>query len=147
MSDDEMICEINLQQPAEDDIIEVLANYKNIAVVGLSPKEDRASNRVAKYMMGQGYDIVPVNPMHDNILGRRSYSSLLEIPDDVEIVDIFRKPGAVMEIVEQAIAKGAKVVWMQEGIVKNDAAQKAQEAGLKVIMDRCILKEHIKWKS
>ncbi len=140
--EDEMACEISLTPPSDEDIIHVLQNYNKIAVIGLSPKEDRASNRVAKYLQDHDFKIYPVNPMHDNILGEVSYQTLLDIPDDIEVVDIFRKSAAVPEIVDQAIEKGAKIIWMQEGIVNNRAADKAREAGLKVIMDRCILKEH-----
>ncbi len=140
--EDEMACEISLTPPSDEEILHVLKNYTKIAVIGLSPKEDRASNRVAKYMQDHDFKIYPVNPMHENILGETSYPALLDIPDDIEIVDIFRKPAAVPDIVDQAIKKGAKVIWMQEGIVNNRAADKAREAGMIVIMDRCILKEH-----
>lgn len=142
---EEMACEISLSQPSEREIVKVLKEYSKIVIVGLSPKEDRDSNRVAKYLMDEGFEVVPVNPNCDEILGQVSYPSILDIPGEVEVVDIFRKPSAVMGIVDEAIAKGAKVIWMQEGIVNNQASDKAKEAGLKVIMDRCILKEHAKW--
>ena len=141
--EDEMVCEISLTPPSNEDIIHVLKDYDKIAVIGLSPKEEKASNRVAKYLQDHDFKIYPVNPMQKEILGETSYPTLLDIPDDIEIVDIFRKPAAVPEIVDQAIEKGAKVIWMQEGIVNNRAADKAREAGLTVIMDRCILKEHV----
>ena len=137
-----MVCEIALTHASDEEVVDVLTRYKKVAVIGLSPKSERASHRVAKYMMGNDYEIIPVNPMHDEILGKTSYASLLDIPGEVEVVDIFRKPNVVMEIVEQAIEKGAKVIWMQEGIVNNAAADRAREAGLKVVMDKCILKEH-----
>jgi len=140
--EDDMVCDMVLTQATDEEIVNILTGYKKVAIVGLSPNNERASFRVAKYLMGNGYDIHPVNPMHEKILGKTSYASLLDIPDDVEIVDIFRKASAVMEIVEQAIEKGAKVIWMQEGIVNNAAANKAREAGLKVVMDKCMLKEH-----
>ncbi|MCK5038751.1 MAG: CoA-binding protein [Thermoplasmata archaeon] len=137
-----MVCEIPLTQATDEDIVDVLTRYKKVAVIGLSPKSERASHRVAKYLMDNDYDIIPVNPMQDEILGKTSYASLLDIPGEVEVVDIFRKPNVVMDIVEQAIKKGAKVIWMQEGIVNNAAADRAREAGLKVVMDKCMLKEH-----
>ena len=137
-----MVCEIPLTQATDEDIVDVLTRYKKVAVIGLSPKSERASHRVAKYLMDNDYDITPVNPMQDEILGKTSYASLLDIPGEVEVVDIFRKPNVVMDIVEQAIKKGAKVIWMQEGIVNNAAADRAREAGLKVVMDKCMLKEH-----
>ena len=140
--EDDVVCEMVLAQASDEEIVDVLTRYKKVAVVGLSPNNERASFRVAKYLMGNGYEIHPVNPMHDKILGKTSYASLLDIPGEVEIVDIFRKASAVMEIVEQAIEKGAGVIWMQEGIVNNTAANRAREAGLKVVMGKCMLKEH-----
>ena len=145
MQDGDMICEISLTQPSEKEIVEVLKEYNKIAIVGLSPKKDRDSNRVARYLLDKGFEVVPVNPNCGEILGQVSYPSILDIPEEVEVVDIFRKPSAVMGIVDEAITKGAKVIWMQEGVVNNQASDKAKEAGLKVIMDRCILKEHAKW--
>src|SRR4030088_589520 len=103
--------------PAE--IAEILRNSKTIAVVGLSPKPDRPSHGVSAYMQAQGYRIIPVNPGHPEILGEKAYKSLLDVPETVDIVNIFREPSAVPEIVDQAIAKKAKVIWMQEGIVHN----------------------------
>ena len=140
--EDDMVCEMVLAQATDEEIIDILTRYKKVAVVGLSPNNERASSRVAKYLMGNGYEIHPVNPMYEKILGKTSYASLLDIPDEVEIVDIFRRASAVMEIVEQAIKKGAKVIWLQEGIVNNAAANRAREDGLKVVMDKCMLKEH-----
>ena len=144
MSDE--VCEIVMNEATTDEIADVLANSKNIAIIGLSPKEDRPSNRVAKYLIEQGYEIFPVNPMHDMILGRKSYASVMDIPNDIDIADIFRKPSAVPAIVTEAIGKGAKTIWMQERIVNNAAANEARDAGLAVVMDKCILKEHMKWK-
>ena len=120
---------------------EILRKYKTIAVVGLSPNKMRPSHGVSEYMQHQGYRIIPVNPGHPEILGEKSYRSLEDIPEPVEIVDIFRRSEQVAPIVDSAIAIGAKVVWMQEGIEHNDAAEKARAAGLEVVMDRCILKE------
>ena len=127
------------------DIKAMLDNYRNIAVVGLSPDPAKPSHGVAAYLKRAGYRIFPVNPAcQQEILGEPCYPSLAEIPEPVEIVDVFRRSEFVPEIVEQAIAKGAKVVWMQEGVVNEGAATRAVQAGLDVVMDRCILKEHSK---
>lgn len=125
------------------DIKAMLTKYKNIAVVGLSPDAAKPSHGVAAYLKRAGYRIFPVNPACDReILGEPCYASLDQIPEPVEIVDVFRRSEYVPEVVEQAIAKGAKVVWMQEGVVNEAAATRAVQAGLDVVMDRCILKEH-----
>ncbi len=124
------------------DIKNMLELSKVIAVVGLSDKPDRDSYHVAAYLQQQGYKIIPVNPNAVEILGEKSYSDLIAIKEPVDIVDIFRKPEAVGEIVDQAIQMKAKAVWMQEGVVNEDAARKASQAGLKVVMNKCILKEH-----
>ena len=113
-----------------------------IAVVGLSDKPDRDSYRVAAYMQQQGYRIIPVNPAIKEVLGERLLRSLQDIPGKVELVDIFRKPEAVPEIVADAIAAGAQAIWMQEGIAHNQAADQARAAGLQVVMNKCLLKEH-----
>ena len=135
-------CEFPQMNASAPEIAEILRTSKIIAVVGLSPKPDRPSHGVSAYMQAQGYKIIPVNPGHTEILGEKSYKSLLDIPGPIDIVDIFRDPSAVPEIVDQAIAKKAKVIWMQEGIVHNAAAEKARAAGLKVVMNKCIYKEH-----
>ncbi|QWV94546.1 CoA-binding protein [Geomonas oryzisoli] len=127
------------------DIKEILTKYRTVAVVGLSPDAGKPSHEVAAYLKRAGYRIIPVNPAVDEVFGEKSYPSLAEIPEAVEIVDVFRRSEFVPEIVEQAIAKGAKVIWMQEGVVHEDAARRAREAGLEVVMDRCMLKEHVKW--
>jgi len=111
-------------------------------VVGASPKRERPSHRISIYLKDHGYKVVPVNPGQTEILGDPSYRSLSEVPEPVDIVDIFRDPAAVPGIVEEAIAKKAKAIWMQEGIVHNAAAEKARAAGLKVVMNKCIYKEH-----
>ena len=121
----------------------ILRDSKTIAVVGLSPKPQRPSHQVARYLMGAGYTIVPVNPGQDTILGLPCYPSLKAIPTQVDMVDIFRRPEAVLPIVEDAIAIGAKFIWMQEGIVHKEAAAKAEAAGLIVIMDRCTKIDHM----
>ena len=124
------------------DIKRILESYRNIAVVGLSPDPDKPSYEVADYLQRAGFRIIPVNPACQEILGERCYPTLTDIPDQVEIVDVFRRSEFLPEIVEQAIAKGARVVWMQEGVVNEPAAARAEAAGLAVVMDRCILKEH-----
>ncbi|HJV64557.1 MAG TPA: CoA-binding protein [Geomonas sp.] len=132
---------------ATPDIKEIITSYKTIAVVGLSPDEGKPSHEVASYLKRAGYRIIPVNPACQEIFGERCYATLAEVPDQVEIVDIFRRSEFVPEIVDQAITKGAKVVWMQEGVVNEAAAAKAEAAGLAVVMDRCMLKEHVKLRS
>jgi predicted CoA-binding protein len=111
-------------------------------VVGLSFKLTRASYSVAQYLSSQGYRIIPVNPGYKTIPGEKSYPSLKDIPEPVDTVNVFRAPEHVMPIVEDTIAIGAKAVWLQEGVVNEKAARKAQEAGLIVVMDRCIAREH-----
>jgi predicted CoA-binding protein len=124
-------------------IRKVLRDSKTIAVVGLSPKPHRPSHQVASYLMEAGYSIIPVNPGQDEILGQVCYPNLRAIPGSVDMVDIFRRPEAVLPIVEDAIAIGAQCIWMQEGIINTEAAAKAQAAGLTVIMDRCTKIDHM----
>lgn len=124
------------------EIHEILTNSRTIAVVGLSPKDSRPSNQVARYLQEAGYRVIPVNPGQTEILGEKCYASLLDIPEPVDIVDIFRRPEDVPPVVEQAIAIKAGVVWMQLGIVNEEAAEKARNAGLTVIMDRCLKIDH-----
>ena len=123
-------------------IQEILSNARTIAVVGLSGKRFRPSYGVAEYMQRAGYRIIPVNPRETRVLGETSYPDLDSVPEVIDIVDIFRRSEFVPEIVEAAIRKGAKVVWMQEGVTHEAAARRAEEAGLAVVMDRCILKDH-----
>jgi len=123
-------------------IAEILKMAQTIAVVGLSPKRYRPSYGVAEYLQKAGYRVIPVNPLEAELLGERCYPDLEAIPEAVDIVDIFRRSEFVPRIVEAAICKGAKVIWMQEGVVHEDAARRAQAAGLLVVMDRCILKDH-----
>lgn len=124
------------------EITKILKTSKTIAVVGLSPKISRPSNMVAQYLIETGFKVIPVNPGQEEILGQKCYPNLSSIPTPVDIVDIFRRPEDIPPIVDDAITISAKVVWMQEGIVNQEAAQKAIEAGLKVIMDRCIKTDH-----
>jgi predicted CoA-binding protein len=122
--------------------LRILQEARTIAMVGLSANSMRPSHFVAIYMLAQGYHVIPVNPKETQILGQRCYASLRDIPEPVDIVDIFRDPAAVPPLVEDAIAIGAKVVWMQLGVVNEAAAGRAQDAGLEVVMDRCVKIEH-----
>ena len=121
---------------------EILAAARTIAVVGLSGKRFRPSYGVAEYLQRAGYRIIPVNPEETTVLGEKSYATLDDVPDAIDIVDVFRRSEFVPEIVEMAIRKCAKMVWMQEGVYHEAAARRAEEAGLAVVMDRCILKDH-----
>jgi len=127
------------------DRIRILERYKRIAMVGLSSNPFRPSHFAAIYMRSEGYDVTPVNPREKEVLGLRSYASLRDVPGPIEIVDIFREPAAVPEIVEEAIAVGAKVVWMQLGVVHEEAAERARQAGIEVVMDRCVKIEHARF--
>ncbi|HEX9913172.1 MAG TPA: CoA-binding protein [candidate division Zixibacteria bacterium] len=124
----------------------IFKDSKTIAVVGLSSNPSRPSYSVARYLQSQGYKIIPVNPNEKEILGEKSYPDLVSIPDKIDIVDIFRRSEDVPPVIEQAIEIKAKVVWMQEGIVNEEAAKKASDAGLTVVMDKCMYKEHCKCK-
>jgi predicted CoA-binding protein len=129
---------------ADDPISEILRTSKTIAVVGLSTRRHRPSYGVAEYLKGAGYKIVPVNPECEEVLGEKCYARLEDIPERVDIVDIFRRAKFVPEIVESAIAIGARCVWMQEGVIHAEAAERARQAGLLAVMDRCILKDHVR---
>ena len=123
---------------------EILNSGRVIAVVGLSPRHDRPSYQVANYLKEQGYRIIPVNPTVKEILGETCYPDLASITEPIDAVDIFRRSEEVPDIVEEAIKIGAKAVWMQEGVVNEEAAGRARDAGLMVVMDKCMLKEHQK---
>ena len=127
-----------------DRISELLKSARTIAVVGLTNTPIRPSYGVSHYMQSQGYRIIPVNPNITEWEGEKAYASLLEVPERIDIVDVFRRSEAVPGVVEQAIQIKANVIWMQEGVVHHEAAEKARQAGIFVVMDRCILKEHIK---
>jgi uncharacterized protein len=129
---------------AGDPITQILKTSKTIAVVGLSSRHYRPSYGVSEYMKSAGYRIVPVNPSETEVLGEKSYSRLEDVPERVDIVNVFRRSEFVPEIVESAIRIGARAVWMQEGVIHPEAAERARAAGLFVTMDACILKEHIK---
>ena len=129
-------------EPALEDLRQILATSKTIAVVGLSDKPERPSYEVASYLKNEGYRIIPVNPKITETLGEQAYPSLRDIPEPVDIVDIFRRQEYVPSIVEDAIAIGAKVVWMQLGIINEAAAARARAAGLKVVMNACLATTH-----
>lgn len=129
------------KNPSDDQIKEILHKYKKVAVVGLSSEETRPSYGVARYLQGKGFKIFPVNPNEAEILGEKAYPNLSAIPEKVEIVDIFRRSEHIPPIVDEAIKIGAKVIWMQEGVINHPGALKAFEKGIVVVMDRCMLKE------
>ncbi len=138
-----MECAIPTINANMDEIKEIFENVKTIAVVGLSPNPVKDSHKVAKYLQSVGYKIVPVYPKEEEILGEKVYRSLGEIPFEVDMVDIFRKPAALPPIVQAAIDRGdVKVVWFQAGIVNNEAAKMAKDAGLKVVQNRCTMVDH-----
>lgn len=132
-----------LMSYADDNTVtRILKDCRTIAVVGLSSNPARPSYRVASYMKSQGYRVIPVNPNEKNVLGEPAYPSLATVPDTIDLVNIFRKSEDMFPIVEDAIARGAKAVWMQEGVISEQAAVRARESGLLVVMDRCWHKEH-----
>jgi predicted CoA-binding protein len=135
-------CEVPLENASPDEVRAILREARTVAVVGLSDKPDRDSYHVAEYLQRAGYRVIPINPAVSGVLGEKAYPSLRDVPERIDVVDVFRKSEAVPVIVEEAIAVGAKVVWLQEGIVHNAAAERARAAGLKVVMSRCMLKEH-----
>ena len=124
------------------DIITKILKMKTIAVVGFSPKKERPSHYVSMYMKDNGYDVIPVNPGHKEIAGMTCYPDLESIPEQVDVVDIFRRSEFVLPIVDSGISMGAKAIWMQDHVFHEDAAQKAKDAGLLVIMDNCMLRQH-----
>ncbi|MFZ3265779.1 MAG: CoA-binding protein [Terriglobales bacterium] len=125
-----------------DRIHDLLSHAKTIAVVGLSDSPMRPSHGVSAYMQSQGYRIIPVNPQIAEALGEKSYASLLDVPEKIDLVDVFRRPEYVDEIVEQAIQLKVPAIWLQEEVINERAAEKARQAGMFVVMDLCILKEH-----
>jgi len=138
----EIISELPDNAGPSEEIEEILRECRKIAVVGLSPKESRDSNKVARYLMEQGYEIVPINPGQREILGKTCYRSLKDIPFQVDMADLFLNPTRVPEAVDQAIEIGVNAVWMQLGVVHNEAVEKAKQAGIRVVVDRCIMTEH-----
>ena len=138
-----MECEFPTVDSKSEEIIEILKNTKTIAIAGLSPDSSKASNMVAVYLQNAGFKIVPVYPKEDVILGEKVYRTLSEIPFKIDMVDIFRKPDAIAAIVDEVIARGdVDTVWTQLGLVNNEAALKAKEAGLKVVQNKCTKIEH-----
>jgi predicted CoA-binding protein len=137
-----MALEIN----SRETIQRVLDECRAIAVVGLSSNPSRPSNSVSSYMRRHGYTVIPVNPNETEVFGERAYPSLAEVPVNIDLVDIFRRSEKAGTAVDQAIAINAKAVWLQEGVIDQEAAQRASEAGLLVVMDRCWLKEHVRSK-
>jgi uncharacterized protein len=135
-------CEMPDYTPPSREIEKILQNSKRIAVVGLSPKTSRDSNKVARYLLEQGYDVIPVNPGQKEILERTCYKTLEDIPFAVDMADLFINPTRVPPVVEQCIRIGVKTIWMQLGVVHNDAASIARAAGIEVVMNRCIMREH-----
>ena len=136
---------MNLTNYQNPQVIQNLLAMSRVAIVGLSSNELRPSNFVGFYLQRHGYDIVPVNPRENSIFGRQSYPSLLDIPDPVDIVDVFRDPAAVPEIAEQAVAIGAKALWLQFGVISEEGIRIAEEAGLDVVVDQCIKIEHARY--
>lgn len=138
-----MECEFPKNNASSEDIKEIMSEIKTIAVMGLSPDDSKPSFYVPKYMQDKGYKIYPVYPKEDTIMGEKVYRSLLEIPENVDCVNIFRKSAAVAKIVDEALERGdVKVIWTQMGIVNNEAAEKARSAGLKVVQSKCLMVEH-----
>jgi len=131
-----------LEINSNETIKEVLENCKTIAVVGLSSDPGRPSHGVASYMKRRGYKVIPVNPNETEVFGDKSYSALSDVPDKIDLVDIFRRSNEAGKAVDEAIAVGVKAVWLQEGVIDQAAAKRAADAGLLVVMDRCWLKEH-----
>ena len=141
---DNTACELPDCAPPSEEIIRGLQKSKRIAIVGLSPKENRDSNMVARYLMEQGYEVIPINPGQREILGQKCYKTLLDVPVPVDIADLFVNSQRVLPIVDQAIDMAIPIIWMQLGIVNNDAARKARKAGIKVFMNMCIKVQHQK---
>ncbi len=138
-----MECEFPAYNADLDAIKEIFESVKTIAVVGLSPNPVKDSHKVAAYLQSVGYKIVPIYPKENEILGEKVYRSLAEVPFAIDMIDVFRKPAAVGPIVDAAIARGdVKVVWLQKGIVNNEAAKKALDAGMQVVQNRCTMVDH-----
>jgi predicted CoA-binding protein len=135
-------CEFPQNNPTEDEVKEILTKSRTIAVVGISHKEERDSHKVAKYIQEHGYKMIPVNPKYKDVLGEPCYPDLKAVPEHIDIVDIFRNVEAIPGIVDEAIEVGADCVWMQLGLCHNASADKAEKAGLAVVMNKCVKIEH-----
>ena len=138
------MCELPDCNPPSEEIKGILRKCRTIAIVGISPKESRDSNRVAKYLISQGYEVVPVNPGQRKILEKPCFRTLGDIPFPIDMADLFLNPKRAPIVVDQAIDMGVQVIWMQEGVVHNKAAQKARKNCIEVVMNKCIMKEHMK---
>ena len=125
----------------DTELAKLLRETKTIAVVGLSSNPMRPSFGVSRFLQRHGYRIIPVNPNETEVLGERAYASVKDVPEQIDIVNIFRRPARVPEVIDDAVTKGTRCIWMQEGVVNHEAAKKAEDAGMSVVMDRCILKE------
>ncbi len=136
---------MNLDKYQDNDVIRRVLARRNVAIVGLSANELRASNFVGRYLQIRGYNVIPVNPRESTILGNKSYGSLSEIPEPVDTVDVFRQPDVVPAIAEEAVAIGAKCLWMQFGVISEEAAAIAEAGGLDVVMDKCMKVEHARF--
>jgi len=128
--------------PSLQAIRDLLQQAHHVAVIGLSPRPERPSHRVARALQGFGYHVIPVRPATDEVLGEPAYASLDQVPDPVDVADVFRAPEHVPAIVDQCIDRGVGVLWLQEGVVNTEAAQRAQRHGMTVVMDRCMLKDY-----
>jgi len=135
-------CKMKHRSSIDDTICRILSSYNRIAIVGLSSKPSRDSNRVGGYLLEQGYAVFPVNPQIDSALGLKAYPDLVSVPPPVEVVDIFRRVQYIPEIVDRAIEVGARAIWMQNGLVEEASAELARRAGLLVVMNRCMMFEH-----
>jgi hypothetical protein len=141
-SPQETIMQLRRDNFADPSDIDAILGMRRIAVVGLSSDPGRTSYGVTRYIQGAGYQITPINPNEREVLGERAYPSLSDLPEPPEVVNVFRRPEFVAEVVDEAIAVGAKAIWLQQGVIDYDAARKARDAGLIVVMDRCIMVEH-----
>jgi uncharacterized protein len=126
----------------DDQLHDLISSVNTIAVVGLSPKEHRDSFRVAKYLQDQGFRIIPVNPNAREVLGEKAYASLRDVPEPIDLVDVFRRADVVDEVAREAVEAGARAIWLQMGIINEDAATIAEDGGLDVVMDRCLMVDH-----
>ncbi len=129
--------------PSLEEIKDLLQQVKHIAVVGLSPKSKRPSHQVAKAMQGYGYHIIPVRPAVEEVLGEKAYASLDEVPEPIDLVDVFRAPDQITPIIDSCIARGVKALWLQDGVVNEPEALRAQAAGMTVVMNRCVYRDYI----
>ncbi|MDH3513402.1 MAG: CoA-binding protein [Gammaproteobacteria bacterium] len=134
----------DFQNPPDDEIRKLLLRVRTIAVVGLSPRKNWPSHGVAAHLQRFGYRIIPVRPAVDSVLGEKAYASLAAVPDRVDLVDVFRAPEFVGPIVEECIALGVPAIWLQEGVINVPAAQRARQAGMVVVMDRCVYREYLR---